>query len=1272
MRLRHPLKDMQILAITCDSWTRLRRRSGQLALVSLLLLARVADGQVAPGNAPNASGAEASSATREADSSLSYRAYPLQHLDADAARQRLGQILAAAPGLDVVVDGQKNRVLVRGNSQTHQLVAQVLANIDRPPAAESPAPAALVATADAKIAAYPLNDATRGAFTAWQQQLGERPDVRVAIDERTSQVLVYAPPAVHEQVKQRLAQGRVTGATSQQADQETGALPQPPTSAQQPTNGLQGPAGTVLVQLKNLPGAELHQRLERLLSQKLPTSIDASGDWHGFAVEASPGIGVTMSINNRTGQVRIDGPSLQTAAWRSVVEAMDSPPATADAVTQLVATKPASHERVRKALEVLRASSGVNANPNAALTAMLQPAEGAAQPGGEAAPPADGAAQPGTQVVPGNAQTAIDAAQLAEAAGGLLGPVQVEFVEGLDVIVIRGAERDVERVMQIINRIEELSVVTVPSIEIYELKNVDSVQMAALLNQLYTQVLAARIGSVSITALGKPNALLLVGRAENVRMAIDLVKRLDQPVAPFGRFEVFMLQNASATEAKTIIDGFLGQAEGQAAPAPPAGAAAGQATATLQPRALVVADPRTNALIVSASPRDLAEIAALITRIDTPGVSATLKVFTVRNGDAESLANTLRTLFGGATDQAAAQGLPQSGPVRVQFSVDARTNSIIAVGSQDDMVVVEAILTRLDEGELRERINRVYRLRNAYAVDVATALQQMLQTERQAESDAELAISPFEQIEREVVIVPEVASNSLVISATPRYYERIIKLVEDLDERPPMVLIQVLIGEVRLNDTDQFGVELGLQDSLLFDRSLLSDVQFQNVTTTNQVQGTAITTETQNIINANGQPGFNFNNPNLPLGNNLSTSALANSSAVAAQGLSNFAVNRLDPTLGFSGFVFSASSDAVSILLRALQESRRLEVLSRPQLMALDGQPGYVQVGQDVPTIISTTVDPIAGTSNAIQYRSVGLIMEVIPRISPDGLVVMQITATKSEVGPELEGIPIFISPNGQVLRAPRIEITQARTTVSALSGQTVVLGGLIQTRKEDLHRRVPIIADIPLIGSLFRFDSVREERRELLIVMTPQIIYNKLDSDLVKQIESSRMSWCLADTVNIHGEAGLRSRCDEWFDGETEAVYPDYVPRDGELLPLTGAQMGSMHGGCTDGCAIGPVMQMPTFEPVPAGTLTPGAVEVLPAPPSPTPADPTMSVPRESVPSGPMIPPPPTNMPDPQPMSLEIEGSKVGPTAHQEKSAQLDLHSKFNSAPKRLPVAGK
>ena len=107
----------------------------------------------------------------------------------------------------------------------------------------------------------------------------------------------------------------------------------------------------------------------------------------------------------------------------------------------------------------------------------------------------------------------------------------------------------------------------------------------------------------------------------------------------------------------------------------------------------------------------------------------------------------------------------------------------------------------------------------------------------------------------------------------------------------------------------------------------------------------------------------------------------------------------------------------------------------------------------------------------------------------------------------------------------------------------------------------MPIIADIPLIGDLFRYDSVSEERRELLIILTPQIIYNKMDSDLVKQIESSRMSWILSDVVNLHGEAGLRSRCDEWCEGECDSIYPNLMPEEG-LLPLSSGQR-TVEGEC-------------------------------------------------------------------------------------------------------------
>src|SRR6185369_4798346 len=136
--------------------------------------------------------------------------------------------------------------------------------------------------------------------------------------------------------------------------------------------------------------------------------------------------------------------------------------------------------------------------------------------------------------------------------------------------------------------------------------------------------------------------------------------------------------------------------------------------------------------------------------------------------DAQALTEMLRSMFsvpaqpqgggggGGGGTQGAAEGggIAQGGPVRMQFSVDPRTNSIIAVGSREDLVVVQSILLQLDQGDLRERETTVYRLNNAFAQNVSTALNEWLETERQAEQQPDLALSPFEQIEREVIIVP--------------------------------------------------------------------------------------------------------------------------------------------------------------------------------------------------------------------------------------------------------------------------------------------------------------------------------------------------------------------------------------------------------------------------------------------------------------------------------------------------------------------------------------
>src|SRR5690606_37204982 len=131
------------------------------------------------------------------------------------------------------------------------------------------------------------------------------------------------------------------------------------------------------------------------------------------------------------------------------------------------------------------------------------------------------------------------------------------------------------------------------------------------------------------------------------------------------------------------------------------------------------------------------------------------------------------------------------------------------------------------------------------------------------------------------------------------------------------------------DNADEFGVELGFQDSTLFDRSV--DV-------------------VDEMMNSTLTPGFNFNNQ--PLGN-----ANVSPDQIGSQGLSNFSLGRTNADLGFGGFVFSASSANVSILLRALSAKRTIQIRSRPQIRTLDNQVAQVQVGQNVPVLngVSTT-----------------------------------------------------------------------------------------------------------------------------------------------------------------------------------------------------------------------------------------------------------------------------------------------------------------------------
>jgi hypothetical protein len=133
----------------------------------------------------------------------------------------------------------------------------------------------------------------------------------------------------------------------------------------------------------------------------------------------------------------------------------------------------------------------------------------------------------------------------------------------------------------------------------------------------------------------------------------------------------------------------------------------------------------------------------------------------------------------------------------------------------------------------------------------------------------------------------------------------------------------------------------------------------------------------------------------------------------------------------------------------------------------------------------------------------------------------------------------------GGTTLTPAFNQTIAQTRVTAYDGQTVVIGGLITKSRASQSKRIPWLADIPIAGALFRFDKETENRTELLVVMTPRVInFNDANKmDMIKMAESSRMSWCLADVLNIHGDKGLSAGNGLWGPATSPTIFPDETP---------------------------------------------------------------------------------------------------------------------------------
>ena len=281
-------------------------------------------------------------------------------------------------------------------------------------------------------------------------------------------------------------------------------------------------------------------------------------------------------------------------------------------------------------------------------------------------------------------------------------------------------------------------------------------------------------------------------------------------------------------------------------------------------------------------------------------------------------------------------------------------------------------------------------------------------------------------------------TRQLIVITDAETSAQISQVVTNLDRPKPQVLIKVVFVEVTHGDGSDIGVEGGF-------------------------------TRTDNGLTGNGANVFGLSGLNQ-IATNIQQNALG-------QPVQSFV-----PTPPGAGLYQILGQD-YQVTLRAIAQSGKAKILSRPSVLARNNQPATILVGQSVPLITNVRYDTFGNAINSVQYTDVGIILRVTPFITSDGMVEMILSPEISTVS-QTESVTISTG-----VQAPVIDKRSADTVVVTPDSQTVVIGGLIANLKTETVNKIPVLGDLPLLGFAFRSKSKRDTKTELLIFLTPHIV---------------------------------------------------------------------------------------------------------------------------------------------------------------------------------------
>ena len=607
----------------------------------------------------------------------------------------------------------------------------------------------------------------------------ELPGVTISPDAANNQIIVMAPARVQASIANEV-QSLIAGATRQAAAANSGPLN---------------------VRLQNITWREFERDLKQAAGQDIPTTTRNNGNLVTFQMNVPMMQGTMVEVDRRQNLITVRAPEPAIPGWKKMISALDRVPNRYDDVTQVHRLQNAEIAPIQRTMRLLRAlkpGSGAGQGDDMYLNAVLQADQGAGQPGaGQPGAGQPGAAQPGAAQPGGVLAEGVFATD----AGGPLGDVQIEYVPELGQIIVKGATRDVQRVMELIKEIEDKAKMTQPDTKIVPLEHADANAVAELLTQLYDDVLSTRQGDVSITSLDSPNSLLLIGRAEAIASLEELIKKIDQPVEEASRLRVFRLQNASAVDAQDAILTFFSNRPG----------IEDDVRSGLGPRVRVSADYRTNSLIVSAAPRDMTEVTRLINELDVEKTPATseLRVFPLNNAVAEDLATTLTDAFspgevspGGdvtapstslsilAVDSTERKMVESGILAGATITADTSSNSVVVRAPSASMPLIAELIRQLDKAPGIDSLVKVFTIENGDAAQLTASLETLFgadaATSGTAIGGANAAGLPPSTASSDSSLVPlrfstDIRTNSIVASGSAADLEVVESILLRLD-----------------------------------------------------------------------------------------------------------------------------------------------------------------------------------------------------------------------------------------------------------------------------------------------------------------------------------------------------------------------------------------------------------------------------------------------------------------------------------------------------------